>query len=674
MKYLTLKINSYNFLSLLFNTMFQFCLSKNIFVPRFCYHNLLNIAGNCRICLLETKQSLKLVVSCATSIINSLDIFTKTKAVKKARESVLEQLLINHPLDCPICDQGGECDLQDQTMVFGGDKTRFYELKKKSIENKIFGSTIKMFLNRCIYCGRCTRFLNDLNSNFKLKMLGRGDKMEISLYEKKFYSNDFLTSNVVDLCPVGALLSKPYSFLARPWEIISNKSISILDSLCSNIQIDYQGTLILRILPRTNNFLNEEWICDKTRFFFDSIIYQRLVKPYINNNNLLFDINWLKYLKFIFYFYFNLYKINLLKKKKNILINFNIGYFLSFDLILLVKIYLQSIGSLNLYFFKKTQKFNNDFRSTYLPSLVSYYWKSIDFASVISSNLRFENPILNLKFKFISKLKNFIFYLFGFLSNLNLNFFFFGNNNKFYFKIFEFYYISLKKIINPIIFFGTLKYNLVFNLINYFNIYYLNLYLPFLSFSELNLDRLNSNSNSNLNYFIGIDDFIINSNFTNKFSIYQGQHGDYSSCKTLFILPTKSFIEKSFFYLNLEGWMQNNGFLIYRYDFEKIKNDFEILFNLGEIFISKFNRFYDYTIFINYYLKNYFNFLEVIKFFFLKYDFINYNFLKRIYKKNSFSFNNNLTFSSYYRNSKVIKQFFFFKNDFRFLQKIFYYV
>ena len=216
MKYLTVYINNYAFLSLLFSTMFQFCLSKSIYIPRFCYHNLLNIAGNCRICLLESKQSLKLVVSCATSLMNGLSLYTKTKAVKKARESVLEQLLINHPLDCPICDQGGECDLQDQTMVFGGDKTRFYEFKKKSIENKNFGPTIKMFLNRCIYCGRCTRFLNDLSSNYILKMLGRGSSMEISIYLKEKYTHDFLLSNVIDLCPVGALLSKPYSFLARP--------------------------------------------------------------------------------------------------------------------------------------------------------------------------------------------------------------------------------------------------------------------------------------------------------------------------------------------------------------------------------------------------------------------------------------------------------------------------
>lgn len=289
LRYNSLYLNNYYWFVLNSFTLFQICLEKKIYIPRFCYHSLLEIAGNCRMCLIENKKGPKPLASCASGLMTGLVLFTKTKVVKKAREGVLSYLLANHPLDCPICDQGGECDLQDQTMVFGGDISRFYEITKKSTENKNF-SFIKMSLNRCIYCGRCSRFLDGLVGNPVIHLLGRGSSTEISMYDNSFkYYNDFLFGNIIDLCPVGALLSKPYSFLARSWEIVSIDSISVFDSLGSNIKIDFQGTNILRVIPRTNSFLNEEWICDKTRFFYINLNVQRLTRPLLLN----FDFKFL---------------------------------------------------------------------------------------------------------------------------------------------------------------------------------------------------------------------------------------------------------------------------------------------------------------------------------------------------------------------------------------------
>jgi len=203
---------SYNFLNAI--TVFQACLTKFIYLPRFCYHVSLKIVGNCRMCLIEEKSSIKPIASCAVTISNGMHVHTNTEIVKKAREGILEYLLINHPLDCPICDQGGECDLQDQSMAFGSDSGRFYE-DKRTTPNKNLGFLVKTFLNRCIHCARCTRFLHDLTGTFDINLLGRGYKTEISNYLPLFLSSE-LSGNIIDLCPVGALTSKPYAFKARP--------------------------------------------------------------------------------------------------------------------------------------------------------------------------------------------------------------------------------------------------------------------------------------------------------------------------------------------------------------------------------------------------------------------------------------------------------------------------
>lgn len=264
-----------------------------IHLPRFCYHQELSVAGNCRMCLVEIEKSPKPVAACAMPISPNMKIYTDTPLVKKARESVLEFLLLNHPLDCPICDQGGECDLQEQVFNFGSDKSRFYE-KKRTVENKNCGPLIKTIMTRCIHCTRCVRFSSEI-AGINVEYLGtvnRGQQTEITTFVEKAVLSE-LSGNLIDLCPVGALTSKPYAFVARPWELKSVDSIDVLDSVLSCIRIDYKESKIVRILPRFDQFsTHKEWITDKIRFSYDSFYINRLVQPLEFYNMSYNSISW----------------------------------------------------------------------------------------------------------------------------------------------------------------------------------------------------------------------------------------------------------------------------------------------------------------------------------------------------------------------------------------------
>lgn len=260
-------------------TILQACASIGITIPRFCYHERLSIAGNCRMCLVEIAKSPKPVASCALQIDNGMIIKTNSDLVKKAREGVMELLLANHPLDCPICDQGGECDLQDQTMVYGSDRGRFKE-DKRVVEDKNLGPFIKTIMTRCIHCTRCIRFASEIAGVPLLGLTGRGSSMEVGTYVEATLDSE-LSGNVIDLCPVGALTSKPFAFTARNWELRSVNSIDVTDPMGSNIRIDHRGGKVFRIIPRLNEEINEEWITDKIRFLYDSFYKQRLNKPLI---------------------------------------------------------------------------------------------------------------------------------------------------------------------------------------------------------------------------------------------------------------------------------------------------------------------------------------------------------------------------------------------------------
>lgn len=266
-------------------TVLQACATVGVEIPRFCYHERLSIAGNCRMCLVEVEKSPKPVASCAMPVMKGMRIKTDSEKTRKAREGVMEFLLMNHPLDCPICDQGGECDLQDQSMAFGSDRSRFTDMDftgKRAVEDKNIGPLIKTIMTRCIQCTRCVRFANEVAGVPDLGTTGRGQDLQIGTYVEKLFTSE-LSGNVIDICPVGALTSKPYAFTARPWETRRTESIDVMDAVGSNIVISHRTGEVLRILPKMNDDINEEWISDKTRFAYDGLKRQRLLDPYVRD-------------------------------------------------------------------------------------------------------------------------------------------------------------------------------------------------------------------------------------------------------------------------------------------------------------------------------------------------------------------------------------------------------
>ncbi|XP_077979343.1 NADH-ubiquinone oxidoreductase 75 kDa subunit, mitochondrial-like [Glandiceps talaboti] len=267
-------------------TILQACAMVGVEIPRFCYHDRLSIAGNCRMCLVEVEKSPKPQAACAMPVMKGWRIKTNSDMTKKAREGVMEFLLMNHPLDCPICDQGGECDLQDQSMAFGSDRSRFVDNQfsgKRAVEDKNIGPLVKTIMTRCIHCTRCVRFGSEVAGTDDLGTTGRGGDMQIGTYVEKMFKSE-LSGNVIDLCPVGALTSKPYAFTSRPWETRKTESVDVLDAVGSNIVVSTRTGEVMRILPRLHEDINEEWISDKTRFAYDGLKRQRLTTPMVKNN------------------------------------------------------------------------------------------------------------------------------------------------------------------------------------------------------------------------------------------------------------------------------------------------------------------------------------------------------------------------------------------------------
>lgn len=272
-------------------TVLQACELAGKEIPRFCYHERLSIAGNCRMCLVEVKPGPpKPQASCALPAAEGQEIFTTTEIVKKAREGVMEFLLINHPLDCPICDQGGECDLQDQAIAYGKGSTR-YAMNKRAVTEKYMGPVVKTIMTRCIHCTRCVRFAQEVAGVEEIGAVGRGENMEITTYLEHAAKSE-LSGNVVDLCPVGALTARPYAFEARPWELHKTSSIDVMDAVGTNIRIDSRGRKVLRALPRINEDVNEEWASDKTRHAVDGLYRNRLDTPYVRKDGTLEKAGW----------------------------------------------------------------------------------------------------------------------------------------------------------------------------------------------------------------------------------------------------------------------------------------------------------------------------------------------------------------------------------------------
>ncbi|XP_014770963.1 NADH-ubiquinone oxidoreductase 75 kDa subunit, mitochondrial [Octopus bimaculoides] len=376
-------------------TVLQACAAAGVEIPRFCYHDRLSVAGNCRMCLVEVERSAKPVASCAMPVMKGMKVKTNSPIAKKAREGVMEFLLVNHPLDCPICDQGGECDLQDQSMVFGSDRSRFTDINftgKRAVEDKNVGPLIKTIMTRCIHCTRCIRFASEVAGVDDLGTTGRGSNMEVGTYVEKMFRSE-LSGNVIDLCPVGALTSKPYAFTARPWEIRKTESIDVMDAIGSNIVVSTRSNEVMRILPRMNEEINEEWISDKTRFAYDGLKRQRLTVPYIKNSNgVLVQTDWEDALHTV------AEKVNAVSDDE---IGAVVGGMADAESLIVLKDFLNRLGSEALCT-EESFPMNGagtDIRSNYLLNTTIAGIEEADLVLLIGTNPRYEAPLFNARLR-----------------------------------------------------------------------------------------------------------------------------------------------------------------------------------------------------------------------------------------------------------------------------------
>ncbi|QGM99422.1 NADH-quinone oxidoreductase subunit NuoG [Methylocystis parvus] len=379
-------------------TLLQACEEAGAEVPRFCYHERLSIAGNCRMCLVEVKGGPpKPTASCAMSVRDLRpgpngappEVLTKSPMVKRAREGVLEFQLINHPLDCPICDQGGECDLQDQALAYGAGRSRFSE-DKHAVENKYIGPLVKTEMTRCIHCTRCVRFTAEIAGTSDMGATGRGEDMEITTYLQTAMTSE-LQGCVSDLCPVGALLPKPQNFRARPWEYQKTETIDVMDALGSNIRVDSRGREVIRILPRVNDAVNEEWISDKTRQVVDGLKTQRLDRPYVRENGRLRPASWKEAFDLI-----------AAKRKATAPARAGaiVGDLAAAEEIFALKLLLQHIGSPNLDCRQDGARLDQKFgRASYLFNATVAGVEQADSLLIIGSNPRKESPVLNARIR-----------------------------------------------------------------------------------------------------------------------------------------------------------------------------------------------------------------------------------------------------------------------------------
>ncbi|NIZ02099.1 NADH-quinone oxidoreductase subunit NuoG [Thalassospira lucentensis] len=368
-------------------TVLQACEEAGKEIPRFCYHERLSIAGNCRMCLVEMERAPKPVASCAMPAADGMVIKTDSDLVKKARNGVMEFLLINHPLDCPICDQGGECDLQDQAMAYGFDSSRYAE-KKRAVKDKELGPIVKTIMTRCIHCTRCVRFSEEVAGVGTMGAVYRGEDTEVGPYIEASINSE-LSGNLVDLCPVGALTSKPYAFTARPWELKKTDSIDVMDAVGSNIRIDARSSEVLRVLPRINEDVNEEWISDKTRYAIDGLKRQRLDRPYVRVNGKLAPASWDEAFAAI------KAKVTGLDGKKIAAIA---GDTVDCESMTALKDLMGSLGSPNLDCRQDGSKIGGP-RSSYIFNTTIAGIEEADACLIVGANVRAEAPIINSRLR-----------------------------------------------------------------------------------------------------------------------------------------------------------------------------------------------------------------------------------------------------------------------------------
>ena len=546
-------------------------------------------------CLVEDLKQVKPLASCAVNVSNSMNIYTNTVKVKKARESVLEFLLANHPLDCPICDQGGECDLQDQSVVFGSDRGRFYEFKR-SVEDKDCGPLIKTIMNRCIHCTRCVRFSNEIAGVNILGVTGRGSKMEIGFYIEKLMSSE-LSGNIIDLCPVGALTSKPFAFTSRPWELKSYNSIDILDSLHSNIRIDIRGTKIMRILPRTNSLINEDWITDKIRFSYDGFRRQRLYDPMVKISGNFLKISWKKSFTFL-----KSYFLNYLNISPAAITSFRgfVGEHLDIETLYMLKRFFSFSGS-SLIFSSKNNAVGFDFSKYYSFTTPLSNLSESDICILVDVNLRVSLPLLNSRLKQLSAKKMLPVFVLGFYSNYTYFAKHITNSQFSILSVLEGSHwlsskLSRKFSIKPLLFISSassfLNKSFIFYLLKNTNIFSSNwagLNIVPVSTSEFSLCELslgttadNFSSSHGIDFFFNFDSVESFCRNSNSLKVYQGHHGDVNASTSNLILPTTAFIEKNSTYSNVLGIVQKTKKALFSPG--NSRDDWKVLNALSEVF------------------------------------------------------------------------------------------
>jgi len=554
-------------------TVMQACELAGAEIPRFCYHEKLSIAGNCRMCLVEMEKAPKPVASCAMPAGDGMVIKTNSETVQKARKGVMEFLLINHPLDCPICDQGGECDLQDQALYYGFDKSR-YEENKRAVRNKNMGPLVSTIMTRCIHCTRCVRFSTEVAGVDDLGLIGRGENVEITTYLEKTIDSE-LSGNVIDLCPVGALTSKPYAFKSRPWELNKTETYDVLDGIGSSIRVDTIGKQVLRVLPRISEDINEEWINDKTRFAIDGLSRQRLDKVYIKENNKLNVSDWDTALSKI------KDEINKRGKDKTIILS---GKFTDAETIISSKLFSKGLSS-NLYDcrFDNAQIIHGESESYKFNSSIQEV-ENADAILLVGSNPRWEASVLNARIRKAYINNNCKIGLIGPDLKLNYSYIKISKSLTALNDILENKSKFSKDLYNakhPIIIVGTSAINTnqgssvlkvcadiakklpnfsnSFNPLNILNQDISRVGSLELGFTNNDFDddfekKLKEEINTNMPvvFLLGLDE-INSKSLESSFVVYCGHHGDLNAQHADIILPTPAYTEKSSTFMNIEG-------------------------------------------------------------------------------------------------------------------------
>ena len=577
-------------------TVLQACEKAGAEIPRFCYHEKLSIAGNCRMCLVEMEKSPKPIASCAMPATDGMIIKTNTPKIEKSRKGVMEFLLANHPLDCPVCDQGGECDLQDQSMFYGIDKSRFKE-NKRAVPEKSMGPLIKTQMTRCIHCTRCVRFATEIAGVPEIGAIGRGEDMQITTYLEQSVQSE-LSGNVIDLCPVGALTSKPYVFEARPWELKKTETIDVMDAVGSNIRVDTYDWEVKRVLPIINEDINEEWISDKTRYACDGLLNQRLDTPYIKYNNKFESASWEEVYKII--------KSKIENTNKDEICGF-VGDLINMEASFIFKEFFdRTLNSKRYESRLKNTLIDSSERENYLFNSKINGIEEADLIVLIGANPRYEATMLNARIRKAYLNNNTKIISLNDIGDLTYHYQSLDGKTQTIKDIIENKNQTAKDIINskkPIIVIGesflNLKHakNLFFGLKHFLliNKKFTNEWNPFnflatnaATVGSLDLDivdetndlfkQLNENK-FKIIYLLGQDNLSFDKK--DEFIIYQGSHGDKGAEIADIILPGAAYTEQSGHYTNLEGKIQK-AFKA-SYPPGEAKEDWKIINDLAEL-------------------------------------------------------------------------------------------